>query len=159
MRSSRFWQQEPRRPASEPRNGGCGFGVRVRIAHSQGHEARFVIPFGSPCGWTILGCGGAARGGRSRQFFRSGPGRVGPRGGDDGARAAAVLHRLPQVERPVRSLRRRLSAALCEPERGEEAGRSRHGDAVDALRPHARYAHITSLRCDPVLPEFRSSWR
>src|SRR5208337_796102 len=114
-----------------------GFGVRARIAHSQGHEARLFVSLGSPAGWAICGCGGAAGRGRPGLFFRAGPGRVGPGGDDDAAWAAAVLHPLPQDGRTVRRLRGRLSASLFEPE----------------LAGHRRYAHIAALRCDAVLPD------
>src|SRR5271165_4982049 len=65
-------------------------------------------------------------------FF--GPVRVewGSRGGVDAAWATAVLHPFPQDERTVRRLGRRLSAALRQSQRAEEARRCGDGDARPA---------------------------
>ena len=62
---------------------------------------------------------------------------MGPRGGDDAARSASVLHRLSEGGGAVRRLRGGLSIAIRKPERAEEAGRPGHGDACDAGRGQA----------------------
>src|SRR5271166_904469 len=66
---------------------------------------------------------------------------MGTRGGVDAAWATAVLHPFSQGERTVRRLGRRLSAALRQSQRAEEArrcgdGDARHAGRSQALRPY-----------------------
>src|SRR5512134_2607397 len=80
-----------------------------------------------------------------RYFRRPGACRVGLECGGDAARAVAVLHRLPQAGRPVRSLGGGLSVDADQPERACQARYP--GDAVaggsgraSTLRAHHRAA-------------------
>ena len=71
---------------------------------------------------------------------------MGPRGGDDAARAASVLHRLSEDGGTVRRVRGGLPVAVRKPQRAQEAGRAGHGDAGDAGRGQALRSHRGGAR-------------
>ena len=66
---------------------------------------------------------------------------MGPRRGGDAAGPPGVFRGIPEGERALRRAGGGLPAALYEPERAFEAGRSGHGAAVDPRGPVALCAH------------------
>ena len=67
-------------------------------------------------------------------------------GGGDAAGSSGVLRRIPEGERPLRRAGGGLSAALHEPERAVEAGRSGDGASVGSRGPVAPCAHHGAAR-------------
>src|SRR5512134_3801796 len=81
-----------------------------------------------------------------RRYLRRACAGMGPDGGSDAVWAAAVLRRVPQAGRPLRSLGGGLSVDADEPERACQTRYSGHPAAGTALRGDAVNAALLGMR-------------